>query len=351
MHSLPINKIRAESKHSTNSFVRISLLSQKIFASFNPHSPGESLANLSISLLEQQKKEWPQLADAYASMSSAKVRAIDCKDFPVELQWNPKRIVSASAKVDETSVRERKCFLCSENQPREQKGVLYRDDFVILCNPAPIFLRHYTIAHRQHIPQKINGFIRTFVVLAKELSPQFTVFYNGPQCGASAPDHMHFQASPSGSIPVERDSEDAQRRLLKKQIGSVSFITLRKYGRRVLLLESGDEKELESCLAGLLVTMKKVLSATEEPMVNILCSFRKNSWRVIVYPRRKHRPAVYFLKGESQVIISPAAVDLGGLIITPIEKDFYRVDAKLIENIFEEVCVGEDMFERIIKEA
>ncbi|MGA7161859.1 MAG: DUF4922 domain-containing protein [Bacteroidota bacterium] len=326
------------------------MLSQKIFASFNPPSLGGSLPDLSISLLEQQKKEWPQLADAYALFKSVKVRAVDCKDFLVQLQWNPKRIVSASAKVDETSVRERKCFLCFENLPREQKGVLYRHDFVILCNPAPIFLRHYTIAHLQHIPQKIKEFIGTLFTLAKDLSPQLTVFYNGPQCGASVPDHMHFQASPSGSIPVERDAEDAQRRLLKKKVGSVSFLTLRAYGRRVLLLESEDENELESCIVTLLVAMKNVASATEEPMVNILCSFQNKSWRVIIYPRRKHRPAEYFQKGESRVMISPAAVDLGGLIITPIEKDFHSVDAKLIEKIFEEVCVNEDTLERIISE-
>ena len=280
----------------------------------------------------------------------AKVREIDCKNFSIQLQFNPKRIISASAKVDEASVHARQCFLCLKNLPREQKGVLYRDDFLVLCNPAPIFSRHYTLSNLQHIPQNIDRFIGTFLSIAKDFSPHFTVFYNGPKCGASAPDHMHFQAGPSGSIPVERDVEDVQRRNLKKKTGAVSFLTLRSYGRQVLVLESEDKEKLESCTLSLLDTMKNVVCTTEEPMVNILCSFLKKIWRVIIFPRRMHRPSVYFQKGEAQVLISPAAIDLGGLIITPIEKDFHRVDAKLIETIFEEVCVSEELLEKIVSE-
>ena len=200
--------------------------------------PGDSLADLSFLSLKNKNQSGGILADAYESLDSVKVREIHCDGFSTLLQFNPKRIVSTSANVDDKSVRERKCFLCLENLPEEQKGVLYRDEFLILCNPAPIFPRHFTISTVRHTPQEIGKFIGTLLSLAKELSPEFTVFYNGPRCGASAPDHMHFQASPSWSIPVERDAEDVQRRVLRKKEGAVSFLTLRKYGRQVLLLES-----------------------------------------------------------------------------------------------------------------
>jgi ATP adenylyltransferase/5',5'''-P-1,P-4-tetraphosphate phosphorylase II len=327
------------------------LLSQKVFASFNPRLPGDSLADLAISLLKEQKSKWRQLADGYESLDSVKVREIYCDGFSTWLQFNPKRIISTSANVDDKSIRERKCFLCLENLPDEQKGVLYRDEFLILCNPAPIFSRHFTISTVRHTRQEIGKFIGTLLSLSKELSPEFIVFYNGPRCGASAPDHMHFQASPSWSIPVERDAGDVQRRVLRKKEGAVSFLTLRRYGRQVLLLESEVESELESSFLNLISVMQRVAQATEEPMLNLLCSYQKNAWRVIIFPRRKHRPDVYFREGEARVLISPAAVDIGGLVVTPVERDYERVDAKMIENIFEEVSVDQDVLEKIVNES
>lgn len=327
------------------------MLSQRVFASFSPHSPGESLSALAISLLAEQKLKWQLLANAYRSLDSAATREIQCNGFSTLLQFNPKRITSTSADVDDTAVRSRQCFLCIENLPVEQEGVLYRDDFLLLCNPAPIFSRHFTISTVQHTPQEIGKFAGTLLALAKELSPDFTVFYNGPRCGASAPDHMHFQASPSGSIPVEGTAEDVRRRILLKKEAAVSFFALRNYGRRVLLLESELEHELESSFIHIMNAMQRVTLTAEEPMLNVLCSFQENAWRLIIFPRRKHRPDIYFRRGDARVLISPAAVDIGGLVITPIERDFHKVDAALIESIFEEVSVAPDVFEKIVGEA
>ena len=337
-------------RHLIKSFARTSLLSQKVFASFNPRAPGDSLAGLICSLLEEQKSKWRLLADAYGSLEAVKVREIYCNGFSTLLQFNPKRIVSTSANVDDKSIRERECFLCLENLPKEQGCVLYGDEFLVLCNPAPIFPFHFTIATVQHSPQGIGKFIGTLFSLARELSPEFTLFYNGPQCGASAPDHMHFQAGPSRLIPVEGDAEDVQRRILRKKEGGVSFFTLRRYGRQVLLMESQDVKKLESSFLNLMNVMQRVMHTKEEPMLNLLCSFRKNAWRVIIFPRRKHRPDVYFHKGQERVLISPAAVDIGGLVVIPIERDYERVDAAMIENIFEEVSVAPDVLEKIVSE-
>ena len=164
------------------------MLSQKVFATFDARPTGDPLAGIAISLLQEQKSKWQLLADAYRSLDSVKVREIHCDGFSTLLQFNPKRIVSTSANVDEKSVHERKCFLCPQNLPDEQKGVLYREGFLVLCNPAPIFPYHFTISTVQHTPQEIGKFVGTFLSLAKELSPEFTVFYNGPRCGASAPD-------------------------------------------------------------------------------------------------------------------------------------------------------------------
>ena len=324
------------------------MLPQKIHSSYISHSGGDPLSEQILALLDQQKKSWRQLAEGYKALDSVRLRDIQCDGYSVRLQFNPKRIVSSGAKVDAKSISERKCFLCVENLPEEQKGIFYQDRFLILCNPAPIFSEHYTISNIDHVPQEIEKYLGAFFSIAKDLSPSFTVFYNGPKCGASAPDHMHFQACPSGVIPVERDAAEEGRREMIGKAGAVSGFIIKGYGRRALVLESENAAELESYFLNLLRSMKNVLATTEEPMLNILCSFNRQKWRVIIFPRRKHRPDVYFREGEAKVLISPASVDIGGLVITPIEKDFENVDATMIQDIFEEVSVTKSVLDKII---
>ncbi|MGB2868513.1 MAG: DUF4922 domain-containing protein [Bacteroidota bacterium] len=319
----------------------------KLFKTFR--RGGASLSSLSLQLLEQQKRSWKTLAAGYASLEKIQIREIQCTGFSAWLQWNPGRIVSTGAKVDAKSIEARPCFLCVENLPKEQQGILYGEDFLVLCNPAPIFRQHYTISNLAHIPQSLEPFVHTFLNLAKDLSPGFTVFYNGPRCGASAPDHMHFQASPSGAIPVEKEALDPKRRVLLKNKGSVSKFLLQNYGRQVVVLESKDQSELENSFLNLLKVWKHAFGTVEEPMMNVLCSCTGRLWRLIVFPRRKHRPEVYFKKGDKQVLISPAAVDIGGLIVTPREKDFRSLDAKMVEAIFREVTIEDDDMQKIAR--
>ena len=350
----------------------VALSRDKLFSSYN--SPkgkslsgqsSENLAELSVALLEQQKTSWPQLIDGYAALNFVRTREIQCSGpvrhassfggFFVRLQFNPRRIVSSGAKVDAKSISERKCFLCVENLPAEQKGVLYREEFLVLCNPAPIFAQHYTISNIKHLPQAIENYGATLLSLAKDFSARFIVFYNGPKCGASAPDHMHFQSSPSGVIPVERDAEDAARRMLIKTVNDVAVLRLKSYGREVVVLEGKDSESLNALLLKFIDVMRRVTSrpsaeSAEEPMLNILCSYHSGMWRVIIFPRRKHRPDVYFLEGEKKILISPASVDIGGLVVTPIEKDFLSVDAALIESIFKEVSAERSVVDRIVEE-
>lgn len=333
------------------------LHSDKIFSTYDsqqraslPDLSAVSLADLSVALLEQQKRTWPQLRDGYDALSSVRTRDLHCNGFSVRLQFNPRRIVSSGAKVDAKSISERKCFLCVENLPAEQKGIVYRDEFLVLCNPAPIFEQHYTISNIKHQPQAIEQFSATLFSLARDFSPKFTVFYNGPKCGASAPDHMHFQASPSGVIPVEYDAEDVARRIIVKAVNDVSILRLKNYGREVVVLEGKDSELLNALLLKFINVMRRITLSVEEPMLNILCSYHSGTWRTIIFPRRKHRPDVYFFEGEKKILISPASVDMGSLVITPIEKDFLSVDAALIENIFREVSAERSVVDHILEE-
>ncbi|MGA3245283.1 MAG: DUF4922 domain-containing protein [Bacteroidota bacterium] len=318
------------------------MIEEKIFAVFDPNALKSSLAELAARLLDDQKKSWLQLASGYASLDSIRLRQVACRGYSVWLQFNPGRIVSTGAKVDAKSIRERRCFLCVQNLPEAQKGILYKDEFLILCNPAPIFREHYTISHVQHIPQIFSTYTTRFFELARHMSPRLTVFYNGPRCGASAPDHMHFQASPSGTIPVEGAACEKNRRVVRRSLHNVDILTLAEFGRQVLVLESKNIDNLQRVLSELTESLRSMTGERDEPMMNLLCSYGDSSWRVILFPRSKHRPDAYFKEGDERILISPAAVDIGGLVITPLEKDFNMVDAPTMEGIFEEVSLAKE---------
>ncbi len=325
------------------------MLDQKIFRTYYASST-EPLSNLYSSLFLAQEKAWPRLAEGIAALNTVHVRTLPCDGYTVQVQWNPKRIQSTGAKVDAQSIRERKCFLCMANLPAEQQGILYRNDFLLLCNPAPIFHHHGTVSHIHHIPQEIEQAFAQLLDLAKDLAPHFTLFYNGPQCGASAPDHLHFQASPAGKIPIEQESLDPGRRKGLKTIGRVRLSTLKNYGRAILVLESEDHSELSSVFLEVSSAIRSAVSAAQEPPLNIICTYTGDRWRLFVIPRTKHRPDIYFQEGEEKVLISPASVDLGGLLITPLEKDFHRVTAELVQSVFQEVTLEQSVFNRIVEQ-
>jgi hypothetical protein len=323
------------------------MLEQKIFYSYYPSS-AESLSKLYLLLFKEQEHAWPRLKEGVAALKEVEIRKIQCTGYDVQLQYNPKRIQSTGAKVDAKSIRERKCFLCLANLPLEQQGILYKNEFLLLCNPAPIFHLHGTIIHIHHIPQTIEGQITVVLNLVKDLSPSFTLFYNGPKCGASAPDHLHFQASPAGKIPIELESLDPNRTEYIKTLRNVKLSTMKNYGRGVLILDSDDDQAIRTMFLRVVSVMRNVLVTREEPPLNIIFSYSTSQWRLIIFPRKKHRPDAYFKEGEDKILISPAAVDIGGLVITPIEKDFRRVDATMIQNIFSEVSFDQDVIKRIL---
>jgi hypothetical protein len=321
--------------------------SQKIFFLHSKMISGP-LSIQADRLLQDQKKHWPQLQRGYESLQLAKTRQVDCSSFSVLLQFNPARIVSTSARVDPQSIRERSCFLCSKNLPEAQKGILYPDQFLILCNPAPIFDHHFTISHVDHTPQEFESYVGVFLELARELEG-YTVFYNGPKCGASAPDHMHFQACPSGTIPVDRDSKDPQRREVGKNVHGVAVFALRNYGRQAIVIEGSNKTDMENGLLRFVHMMKHALNLQEEPLLNALCSYSSETWTVVLFLRSKHRPEVYFKEGSEKIMISPAAADIGGFIVTPIEKDYLTVDANMVESIFSEVSLSGTLTDRIME--
>jgi hypothetical protein len=313
---------------------------EKIFARFDGRA-GPSLAALCGHLLADQKKTWPDLAAGHEALAAVCIHDIPCPGFSVRVQFNQRRIASSTARVDPESIRKRKCFLCPGNLPTPQKGILYRREYLILCNPAPIFSRHYTISSLRHVPQALEEHLNVLLLLAEDLSGDATVLYNGPRSGASAPDHFHFQAAPSGAVPIEGvlDEKGRKKRIQRADGASLSRAT--NLGRTALIMEGSDARGVADLTLTVIGEMKKISREPGEPMMNVLCSHGKSGWRVTLFPRGRHRPDMFYRGGDEQVLISPGAVDMGGLIITSRERDFRILDSERVQAVFREVSLDE----------
>jgi hypothetical protein len=311
-----------------------------------PFVNGNTQAGKAHALLEQQKGVWELLRNGYDTLRTVRTRAFDFDGFQIKVQFNPGRLTSTVAKVDAASIKVRKCFLCTENLPPAQRGIPCDGEYLVLCNPFPIFPEHFTISSVRHTPQLIRDSFAALLQLTRDLGSRYTVFYNGPRCGASAPDHLHFQAGNRSHLPI-----DAEYDLVKEKLGSwlVRSGVLRAYAfedylRRHVAFESPDATLLQRAFGALYEVLQDGGPAGEEPMMNILGFYTNGEWRIHVFPRAKHRPAFYFKEGDEKLLISPAAVELGGICTTPREQDFERVTREHIVDMYSEVCVSADKF-------
>jgi len=320
----------------------------RIDASFDGVRNAPALAELCADLLARQRESWPALRDGYAALDDARIREIAADGYSVKLQFNPRRMVSSGAAVDPESIRRRKCFLCSENLPKEQMRILYRGAYLILFNPAPIFPRHFTVASRRHLPQAIESDLVVFLTLAEDFGPGWSVFYNGPRCGASAPDHLHFQAAPAGIMPVENEIGEEINRIPVGRVGEAAVLASNGLGRPLIIVEGSGQKGVMSALRTVVAALRNGPTSPDEPMMNVLCSHNGAQWRVLLFPRRRHRPEAYYRDGDDRVLISPGAVDMAGLIVTVVEKDFHAVGAEQVERIFREVSMHGARFDGLV---
>ena len=298
-------------------------------------------------LFHSQLSNWELMRKNYKALEKVQLKSFWFDGFKLKVQYNPERIKSTSAEVDENSVANRKCFLCSENLPAEQKGILLDDNYVLLCNPYPIIEKHFTVASVSHQPQRISDCFSDFLKISKLLSPGYTIIYNGPACGASAPDHLHFQAVTKQFIPVEDDIQqmknDFGKVLIENEITTTSSIN--DGLRKIILIESKDILSIEKTFRRIFREYESLSSSNSEPMMNLICSYDSEfGWTIIIFLRRKHRPECFYEDEPERLLISPAAIDLGGLVVTPRENDFIRTDKELLEKIFNEVSLDEKTF-------
>lgn len=289
-------------------------------------------------LIASQLQSWPLAKANYEGLSTVKVKKIAFGDIDFFVQFNPKRIISSAAKVDAKSIQERKCFLCEANRPKEQASINFLDCYQILVNPFPIFPRHLTIPAKDHEPQEIDGKIGDMLSVAEAL-PDFVIFYNGPKCGASAPDHFHFQAGNKGFLPLEKSFSSMKKEAIFENDTS-QFGLLSDYPINALYFQSESKDEMENMLY-VYLEIPELPDGESEPMMNIVAWMEGGKYVVCVFPRRNHRPKCYFEEGDKNILLSPASVDMGGVFITPQEKDFDKISADDLRQIIEDVCVSD----------
>lgn len=266
----------------------------------------------------------------------------------LKLQWNPARIVSTGARIDKKTLGERPCFLCDKNRPKEQMSKQIDEKFHLLVNPFPILPVHFTIPARKHQPQLIYknyGEMHRFISLHSDLM----VFYNGPKCGASAPDHLHFQAGTNGILPLQTNWQRLSRNLT--DIISINdeekISVVRDFIVPAFVIISKSAESDEALFRRLYKAMPQRGDETE-PMMNIISWRKGEEFISVVIPREKHRPEAYFAEGDAQFVVSPGALDMSGLIITPREEDFRKLTEEKALSLLQECGVSEEKMNAII---
>ena len=293
----------------------------------------------------RQLEKWDDARHRFRDLKHVETKKLSEE---VRLQFNPARIVSTGAKIDKKTLGERPCFLCEKNRPKEQMSQQIDERFHLLVNPFPILPVHFTIPARKHQPQAIYknyGEMHRFLSLHSELM----VFYNGPKCGASAPDHLHFQAGTSGILPLQANWQRLSRNLTDviSLNDEEKIAVVRDFIVPAFVIISKSEESDETLFHRLYKSMPMRGDETE-PMMNIIAWRKEDEYISVVIPREKHRPEAYFAEGDAQVMVSPGALDMSGLIITPREEDFHKLTEESATTILQECGISTEKMNSIV---
>ena len=301
-----------------------------------------------------QLSRWPLACDNFRALKNVRVREMAVGGLTVKLQFNPARMVSSAAKLSKEDIAKRRCFLCRENRPAEQillkfdgrKGKKYH----ILVNPYPIFPDHLVIAKNRHVDQSIWHRYVDMLDMARKYSA-YTFFYNGPKSGASAPDHHHFQAAPSGLIPLV---EDVDRMIatgeLRSELTSIQDARLYhypKFATGIFALRAETSKSAAKLFYRLLDCMD-IPEGEKEPLFNLFTYWKDGEFRSVIVFRSRHRSHHYFSEGPDHLTMSPGCADMGGVFIVPVEEEFDKLNPELLNEMVQEVTITKEEESKII---
>jgi hypothetical protein len=288
-------------------------------------------------MLERGYQTWPTLASGREAIGKLLRKTFSERDSHVITQANPMRLQSLRADTRATTIAARPCFLCPEHFPPEELGILW-EHLALLPNPFPALPEHLTIASTRHEPQLIADRWNLYLRLARELGPSMAVTFNGAGAGASAPDHFHFQACRADALPLLSEAQHLKP----------CFATITSWGRRVLTFRDDNLSALEHRLSFAHRLLPTPPHPFTEPLLNVVIHFDGQEFRALLIPRAKHRPECFHATDERRVIISPAVLEMAGVVITPDQDNFNKVNERLIRDVYGEVSLEEEPFTRVV---
>jgi len=258
-------------------------------------------------LFLNQLNNWAKFPDVIEQLNRVKSK---------QIKWDDNTYVNVYFNTDKKHISESPCYLCEGNRPNEQLSISFLKKYVILCNPFPILKNHLTIALHSHVPQRIRNKIKDMLTLAEELD-DYIIFYNGPKCGASVPNHFHFQAGQKSEVLLQSDNNL----------------------RSCMTISSEDKDEALELFEEVYQYLSSLQPNEEEPMLNVISYYENDIYNINIFPRKQHRPNQYYNEGDDKILISPGALDMAGLIITVREEDFNKIDKSDIEDIYNQVSL------------
>lgn len=309
---------------------------------------GAPLGEALDALLLHQRAAWPLLREGEAALATSVVRRIDVESGHVTLQANARRRASTSAKVDPASVAQRPCFLCEAQLPTEERGIAFGDDYIAFTNPFPILPGHLSVVARAHQPQAIAGRVIDLLRLSQSLGPDWIALYNGPRCGASAPDHLHFQAGRVAALPIEIDFDVGASADSSLPAFGVAIVENEALGRRALRFRGRNHVELAAEIETAIVDLQRITCDREEPLLNLVARSDERGATVLLFPRGQHRPRQFFASGDDHILVSPGALDMAGLVVVAEPSHLDRIDAAVLRDIFEQVTLDQARFEQLV---
>jgi SpoIID/LytB domain protein len=297
----------------------------------------------------RQLQTWDDVRQRYRDLDGVEARELVVDTLVLQAQWNPARIRSTGAKIDAKSIAERPCFLCAKNRPEQQMHRVVENRYELLVNPFPILPVHFTLPTLKHQPQRILPMIGDMLRLAQRNS-DLTLLYNGPHCGASAPDHAHLQAVRGGILPLQRSWQRLNHNLTEvaKTDEEEGIWQVADYPAAALVIRSHSVASGERLFRSVYRALPPAEDQTE-PMMNVIVWNNGDELLTIVLPRKKHRPDCYTAEGDAQFMISPGAVDMGGLIITPREEDFRKLTPEVVTAIYREVSLTPEQMKQVME--
>lgn len=301
-------------------------------------------SNLLKALADDQLSSWEMFRKACEGLERVRYKELKVGSDTHFAQINPARIRSSAAKVDPRSISLRPCFLCPHTLPPEQRGILLQRRWLVLLNPYPILSGHLTIPFREHSQQNLRAYLKDFLELSKELREACEVFFNGAKAGASAPDHMHFQAAQKGLLPLTRMEHGVE--VLRKS-PEFTLSLMERTPRTILRFESHEQQLMEALLERLFTTMDSL--RMDPDLLNAIarCSL-EDEYTVDIILRSKHRPECYAAQGDECALISPGVIDMAGMAVLVRQEDFEKITPDLWKSVLEEVSLPADKFDQLI---